>query len=206
MAIGYELIKELGVLSQGRNPVWTAQPTISAPNGAPSLPTDGVALNGAVVALVGVDFGDPAVHAIKVGVFDAATTYTVTIDATPYDVTGEADAPATLGALALLVDADPSATATVEAGRLVVTSAEAVASSVATGTGTIAQADAATAVDIVIWLYSGGAWGAPTNSEISITRNLLERAEVGGAERAYIEIVATDGECTPRIGPCGLEG
>ena len=118
-------LADLAVLNAGRNPQWTDQPAVSAPNGPPTLPTDGIALNGAIVALVGVVFGDPTVHYIDVDVFDATTTYTVTIDATPYDVTGEADAPATLAALALLVDADPSATATVEAGRLVVTSRQA---------------------------------------------------------------------------------
>lgn len=195
-------LNELALLNSGRDPQWTAQPTVSAPNGPPTSPSDGVALQNAVVALLGLDFSDPTVHAVEVGVFDATTTYTVTIDATPYDVTGEADAPATLAALALLVDADPNATAAVEAGRLVVTSAEAVASSVATGTGTITQTDGATAVDIVIWLQSGGVWGAPTNGALSLERNLLERVMVAGCDRAYIEVVATDGFCTPRVGPC----
>lgn len=198
-------LNELALLNSGRNPQWTAQPTVSAPNGPPTSPADGVALQGAVVALLGVDFGDPTVHYIDLGVFDATTTYTVTIDATPHDVTGEADAPATLAMLALLIDADPNATASVEGGRLVVTSAETVASSVATGTGTLTQTDGAAAVDVVIWLQSGGKWGAPTNGNLSLERSLIERAMVAGCERAYVEVVSTDGVCTPRVGPC-LEG
>jgi|SRR5690554_4081824 len=105
------------------DPVWVSQPAVSAPNGPPTLSTDGVDLAGAQAAMVGVVF--------------------------------------------------------------------------ASGT---------TAVDLIVHTYSGGAWGAPTNGAISITRNLTERAEVAGCTRAYIEIVSTDGECTPRIGPCGLEG
>lgn len=199
-------LADLAVLNAGRNPQWTAQPTVTAPNGPPVSATDGVALNGAIVALVGVVCGGPTVHIIEIGAFDATTTYTVTVDGTPHSAYGEADAPDALMTLSLLVNSNPSATATVESGRLIVTSTEAVVSSVSAGTGTIVQTGAAAAVDIVIWLYSGGVWGAPTNGAISITRNLIERAEVAGAERAYIEIVATNVECTPRIGPCGLEG
>jgi len=49
---------------------------------------------------------------------------------------------------------------------------------------------------------SGGEWESPTNGAMSIERNLGERAIIAGYDRVYVEVVSTDGEVTPRVGPC----
>jgi len=195
-------LNELAIYSAGRNPKWSKQPSVDAPNGPPTSPSDGVALQGAVVALIGCDMRTGLVSRAYVTIdgWDATADYTVTIDGTPYTVTAEADEPTTLVALKGAIGS-----AVIIDGRLVVTTENTVAVS-ATGTGTMAQVGDATAVDVVVWGYSGGIWRAPTNAALSLERSLGERALLAGYERAYIEVVATDGVCTPDIGPCGLEG
>ena len=61
MTIGYELLKELAVLAQGRNPVFTDQETVDTATDAPSSPTAGVALEDAIVALVLLEHVDQTV-------------------------------------------------------------------------------------------------------------------------------------------------
>lgn len=200
-------LADLAVLNAGRNPKWTAQPTVSAPNGQPTLATDGVALQGAIVAMVGCNL-----HAgewlVDVDAWDASVEYDVFLDSEEYiwDAYNDASLTETLQILAGLINAgEGPGTARVDGDLLWVKTTKTVTAG-GSGGAVVDVTAGATAVDLVIWLYSGGEWGAPADGVLSITRNLIERAEVAGAERAYIEIVSTDGMCTPRIGPCGLEG
>jgi len=186
------------------DPVWTAQPTVSAPNGPPSSPSDGIATQNAVVALLGVGMrtGQPTRHYVTIETFDGAADYTVTVGATAFTENADNTAEMTLDVLASVINASGApATATMVDGRLVLDTEETVAVS-ATGTGVMAILGDATAVDLVVWLLSGGEWESPTNGAMSIGRNLGERSIVAGYERVYIEVVATDGEVTPRVGPC----
>lgn len=112
-------LNNLAILSAGRHPDWTAQSTVDTPTGPPTLPTDGVDLRGAIVALLAVEL------------------------------------------------------------------------------------DAATSVDFRLWLLADGTWYAANNGvREGVETSWIERAEVAGCTRAYIEIIACDDDVTPRIGPC----
>jgi len=204
MSYSYDLIKELSVLSQGREPQWVAQAPVFAPNGPPSSDSDGIATQNAVVALLGVGMrtGQPTRHYITIDTFDGAADYTVTVSGDPITEAAGTTAESTLDTLASTINASGApATATMVDGRLVLDTEEPVAVS-ATLTGVMAMIGDATAVDLVVWTYSGGEWESPINGAISIERNLGERSIVAGYERVYIEILATNGACTPRVGPC----
>jgi len=180
------------------DPVWTAQPTVSAPNGPPSSPSDGIATQNAVVALLGVDMAARSTY-IEITTWDPSGSYVVSIGMSGPMVAAQSDEDATLIEIASRLGSE----AEFVGGRLVITTDEYVSVSTM-GTGVLEKVDGdATAVDLVIWLQSGdGMWGAPTNGALSLERNLHERAIVAGYERVYIEVVATDGEVTPRVGPC----
>src|SRR5690554_3310011 len=114
-------LADLAVLNAGRNPQWTDQGSVSAPNGAPTLPTDGVALNGAIVALVGVVFApvEPGVVNVEIPSWVSGDEYSIFIGAGSgteflHDAWDDADVVETLNELAILINADPiAATATV---------------------------------------------------------------------------------------------
>lgn len=194
MATGYELIRQLSVLNSGRNPRWSAQPATSTPTAPPTTPSDGVALQGAVVALLAVDL--PTDHHYITLVYDAGTTYTVTIDGTPHAALADTDAPTTLAALATATGG------VVLDGELVIITDKAVSVSVSGGAGTITLTDAATEVDFQVWLYSDG-WAAAHGGLFEgVEASWTERIECAGYSRAYIEVIATDGRVVPRVGPC----
>lgn len=197
-------LNELAIYNSGRNPQWKSQATVSSPNGPPASPSDGIALNNAVVALVGVDFSaEPGVVYIEIPNWADTHEYSVFIGAVEYahDAAGDADVEDTLDELDSLLNAD-GVTSSVVDGRLRVVTEEAVTVSASGGGEIEIVTPTATQVDVVIWLLSGGAWGAPTNGGLSIERGLIERANVAGCDRCYIEVLSTDGAVTPRVGPC----
>lgn len=100
MTTGLDLIRELGVRSQGRDPVWAAQ---GEAGGAPSGGSEGVDVTGAILALFAVALRrDPSAHQSYVEITTAdlsATTYTVTIDGNAVDYDASAENPSDQDAL-----------------------------------------------------------------------------------------------------------
>lgn len=187
-------LNNLAILSAGRHPDWTAQSTVDTPTGPPTLPTDGVDLRGAIVALLAVDL--PTDHHYITLTWDAGTTYTVTIDGTPHAELADTDAPTTLAALAAATGGS------IIDGELVIVTNDPVSVGVSGGSGTITMVEAATEVDFQVWLYSDG-WAAAHGGLFEgVAASWTERIECAGYSRAYIEVIATDGRVVPRIGPC----
>lgn len=94
MAVSSELIRQLAVIAQGRNPAWTRQTAFAS---IPAPGTNGVELDGAIVSCVLVQLrARPDRHASRlyVDTLDLAATYTATIDgnAVAYDAASEAPA------------------------------------------------------------------------------------------------------------------
>jgi len=93
--IGAELVKQLAVLSQGRDPGWVNQ---SDYDGTPETGTAGVNVIDAIVAMVALGLRrDPAAHASRVTIDTVdltSSTYTVTVDgnAVAYDASAETPA------------------------------------------------------------------------------------------------------------------
>jgi len=225
MTIGYELIKELSVLSQGRAPEYSAQSEVTPGNlnGPPDSAGAGVALGEAVVTMIKVISRADASKRqadISVAAVDDTATYTATIGGTAHDYAAGAgdDALAILTGLweainagaepvtATLVDADEDGTD----DTLHVDGDDAADYTIAvsaTNAGELALVADATEFSFVLRLLSDGDWAVPPGGVVEAqTRNFIERAITAGAERAHIEITATDGRVTAKLGPCGLEG
>lgn len=176
------------------DPIWATQPPADAPTGRPTTGGDGIALDGAIVALLAVDL--PTDHHYITLTWDAGTTYTVTIDGTPHAAPADTDAPTTLAALATATGGS------IIDSELVIVTNDPVSVGVSGGAGTIAMVEAATEVDFQVWLYSDG-WAAAHGGLFEgVATSWTERIECAGYSRAYIEVIATDGRVLPRVGPC----
>lgn len=100
MSAGIALTRELGVRSQGREPVWVQQ---ASNTGTPAQSNDGVVVSEAIVssALMALRI-DPSVHTSRVEITTAdltLTTYTVTVDGTAVDYDASVELPADAAAL-----------------------------------------------------------------------------------------------------------
>lgn len=172
MAAGIDLIRELGVRSQGREPVWAPQTDYTD---TPNSSAAGVDVTGAIVAGVLCALRqNPAVHTSRavVGVADLTlTTYTVTVDGTAvaYDASAglPSDQDMLLTAIADAINADGvvglivTATAvdsdfdgildTVELANILGTT-HTTAVGVAGGTGTLTANEDASAASLRVWV------------------------------------------------------
>lgn len=235
----HETATELAILSAGRNPQWVAQEDYT---GAPTLASSGVYLENALKAPVVVALRESAhrrTARVTVAVLDNTAGYTITIDgnAVNYVATGDteeeliqalaaaitADTPAGAGDVvtATAVDTDDDG---LDDTLLLVGKAEAFWTLTvgASGTGellAVADGDQAT---MRVWGYPKGSnddtpevWTLIFDAVYTLTeRGFLERFDVGGISRLYIELDGLDGTgdgaevtyaATVRIGPCVTE-
>lgn len=216
-SIGFELIKELAVLTQGRAPVLTAQAQVNtgALPGPPSAVDAGVALNGAIVALVLARLRIDAstqLTTVAVTTVDDTATYTVTLGGVAFAYVAQAgDLEADiLAGLQAVIDASPNYTAVVSGSTILINGVAAPTYTVAvgaTGTGALAETHDGSSVTVKFWALPTGetTWHAIPLDPGTLTNNWAERLQVAGFDRLYIEVTATDGTVTPLVGPCGLE-
>lgn len=88
--VGFELVRELAVISQGRNPVWTTQARLESgeTSDPPGDVSDGVDTQNAIVTLWKVQLRRNAKFhgaTVVVSTVDDASTYRVTINSTDFD-------------------------------------------------------------------------------------------------------------------------
>ena len=223
MPVKTETIRELQVLSQGRNPTDQAADYITAPNGTPTDDADGFDIAGLsrkpLVAFVGVTLqAVPERHDALVTVTSAVDgdTYRVTFDGVDYDFVAPASSTPAVIATGL-VAAIGAATAAKAAptdngdGTIAFTGVKGqtytLAVSVPAGTGTMTAEKDATTVSYRVWGYapSRGWHLVPDTTRTGITTNEMERWTVAGAQRLYVEITATDGRVRPLFQPALLE-
>jgi hypothetical protein len=234
MAITDELLRQLAVLAQGRNPAWTAQPQVVTVPAALLIPGDaalGVNVTDAIVAQVRLVLRrDPARRRGEITVDTIGDgTYRVTINGNPHNYVsgGGETASQILAGLQAAAAGEPNVTVTVEpAGGLfpgeeillvrgnASTDLTSLASSVPVGPGVLEDLIEADNVIFRLWDRS---LNLPTGLETWALINgaggfvsalgfpFSERLEVSGLARLYVEIMSTDGAVTPLIGPGALE-
>lgn len=218
MATDPELIAQLAVLSQGREPLF-AESIVDASTlpDPPSSATDGVALSGETVALVGVRLRADAASqraTVVVDTVDDTTVYTVTLDGTPYvyAAMGGDLAPEIVAGLRDAINVGVDFVATVDGESLVIQAVDVanftVALSTVGGSGALSYTQDATTATFEVWALPTGetSWFKLRNlSGIAATENTLERIVCAGLSRLFVRITATDGNVYAMSGPCGLE-
>lgn len=239
MASVYDTANILAILAAARNPEWSTQLGHDGTSGTdadayPSSAGAGVDLVNSVQALVAVEMR-AAVHrrrsVVTVTTLDLAADYTVTIDGNACVATGaHADLDAMLTELAGAINASVpldgvvTATADLTADTVTIisdTNADYTITMSATGTGVLAiEADPTTA-KLRLWAKcrsssAPSTWIQILDQEFDITGvGFLERFDVGGLDRLYVEVATVDGTgdgasvtyTTPtvKIGPCVSE-
>jgi hypothetical protein len=220
--VGFELLKELGVLNVGRNPVVSEQLPLEsgASSDAPSGDV-GINMTDSVICYYGVELQRDArfqTTGVTVVVIDTTATYTVTINGTPSNY------PANLGdgiteilnglAAQIALSGEPVSTSIVTEGNLptlLVTSTTGATFTLtvgATGTGVLADSFDATTVDFQVWgrLKTRSAWCLlPEGTFTGQTTNVCDRMGVAGFDRIFIRVTATDGHVQPFLAPAELE-
>lgn len=222
MAISTETIRELQVLSQGRQVETASDAYLYAPNGPPVQDTDGVAFHAVdkvkpVYAFLGVRLTPkPTTQnaTLTVDTVVVGDTYRATVDATNYDYVaqiGDTVSDVATGIVAAIGGAtsgtvtpqdnadgtidfigDPDATYTLAASVV--------------GTGTVTLAQDATSVSYTMWGYIPGVgWTNVPNTARTATNNESDRYYVAGYSRVHIEITATNGRVLPIYAPNTLE-
>lgn len=222
------LIKTLSVLMHGRQAPLQEQTVIEAgaEPGPPSSSTDGIALAGAIVALVGCRLRKNAATQetrVVVESADDGATYTIKLGAKTfaYAAAGGDDAAAILAGLQAVVDADADFTAVVDGTDLVITRDASERYDVevsATATGELSETHEGSEAVLRFWglpadpVAGDGAWyrlpvegRGSTQGAIAVSGNWLERVGVAGFERLFVEVVSCDGPCTPLVGPGEME-
>ena len=220
--IGFELLKELGVLNVGRNPVVTEQSPLEsgASSEAPSGDV-GVDMTNSVICYYGLELRRDArfqVTGVTVTAVDVTATYTVTVNGTASNYAAGAgdDETAILNGLALQIIADgepvtPSVTTEGGTPTLLVqsnTTATFTLTVGATGAGALADSFDATTVDFQVWgrLKTRSAWCLlPQGTFTGQTTNVCDRMGVAGFDRVFIRVTATDGHVQPFLAPAELE-
>jgi hypothetical protein len=232
--IGYDLLRELAVRSQLRDPEWGAQSVVNAASsvpGPPSALTDGVSVVDAVVCLVALVLRSDVstqTSVVTVGVVDVSSTYT--IDLTPhgealqnytYAAGGGDTADDIAAGLAtdILTGSDFEAVASTDgSGTVTITRVDADAQQPyaltlsATATGTLTETHDASWAQWRWWglLTDRTEWveirnEANPQAGQTMVNNRVERILCGGFSRIFIEVMAGDGTSTPLVGPGGTE-
>lgn len=220
--IGFELLKELGVLNVGRNPVVTEQPPLES-GGSDASPSGdvGVDMTDSVICYWGVELERDArfqITGATVTAVDVTATYTVTINGTPSNYAAGAgdDETAILNGLALQIIADgepvtPSVTTEGGTPTLLVqsnTTATFTLTVGATGAGAMSDSFNATTVAFEIWgrLKTRSAWCLfPQGTFTAQTDNVCDRMGIAGYDRIFIRMTSTDGHVQPWLAPAELE-
>lgn len=237
MASVYDTANILAILAAARNPEWSTQLGHDGTSGTdadayPSSAGAGVDLVNSVQALVAVEMR-AAVHrrrsVVTVTTLDLTADYTVTINGTACIATGvHADLDALLTELALIINTNVPSTVTASADLTANTvtivsdtNADYTITMSATGTGVLAiEADPTTA-KLRLWAKcrsssAPSTWIQILDQEFDVTSvGFLERFDVGGLDRLYVEVATVDGTgdgasvtyTTPviKIGPCVSE-
>lgn len=234
----FEKANDLAILSGGRKPAWEEETSYT---GAPTSTTSGVYLDNTLHAIVAVTLREEAhrrTARLTLDVVDLTAVYTVTIDgnAVAYDAGagGAANAEDIIQGIAAAIVASGPASAIVTASAededddstdetvLLVGVAEAdyTLDIAATGTGELAAvADPMTGA-LRGWIKAReasapAAWLLAYDADYTITRRgFMERFDVGGLERLYVEVydLAGTGDgvdvtyaAKVEIGPCVIE-
>lgn len=205
---------ELAYLRIGSFPTWTsiAQVTDATEPGAPTTAGDGVALNGAVVALVAVRPRATSAYrsfTYEVTAYDAATTYEIGIPSGPTTVSTSAAGSAALTAAALKTAIEGNGTlnalwtVTVDGATLTIVGKAsddyAISAGVSSGTGTIEVIADASSAKARIWLSEGGdpstrntaAWDPPETQPFATAVDCYgstERVDVAGHTQVYVQL------------------
>lgn len=220
--VGFELLKELGVLNVGRNPVVTEQdPLESGGSDDPPSGDVGVAMSDAVICYWGVEIERNArfqITGATVTAVDDTATYTVTINGTASNyaaVGGDGVAEILAGLSAQIVlDGEPVVPSIGTEGNtptLLVTSNTTATFTLtvgATGAGAMASSFDATTVAFEIWgrLKTRSAWCLfPQGTFTAQTDNVCDRMGIAGYDRIFIRMTSTDGHVQPWLAPAELE-
>jgi hypothetical protein len=226
MAISFTLLKELSILSQGRNPIFTELTSVDEGSepGPPATLTEGVATDGAIITLVGVKLRQNVQvqrAVVTVDVVDVTSTYRVTLNGTDFDyVAGGGDTEIDiLNGLQTVIDADADFSA-----QVYVTGLELWVD----GTGVTVYTTTVTVIGGtgVLLFYQDAhvaqwrLWGIPQDQTYWVAmpllqgnvftrtnaENVLERVISAGFDRIYVEVLrSVEGRTTPIVAPCELE-
>jgi hypothetical protein len=236
MTIGLDLIKELAERAQGRNPVWALQ---AVTTGAPTTVLSGIDVDEAILAMVHVGLRyEVHNHSSRVTVTTTDLTtsvYTVTVDGTAVAYDASAELPATLQALldgiadAINLDATVNLVvlASVETVDDTLTlvlrnitgeaSTHTTAVSVAGGTGVLAFVEDAISAALRLFGLARNStlpWVKVNGADYTLDHlGFLERFEVSGLSRFYVEVHTIVGPLSPvptpvvssSVGPCEVE-
>lgn len=202
MAVSDETLRELGVLTVGRNPVMTLANLLTGLTDKPDGAVAGADVTDSVTCLAAIQMNaDPLRQTVYVQITSAiiAETYTVTVDGANADFVAttadEDDIIAGLipviNALGKPVFADSLVAGNVTLLRIRETDLGAIViSSSATGAGATADLVEPDTLIFNLWTYEPetGIWYRPDNSQFSVTENWVERLNVAGLTRVYAEV------------------
>jgi hypothetical protein len=225
-ATGFDLMKELGIRSQGRNPKYTLQ---AARTGAPASAAAGVSIEDAIVTMIDIcprfEVHNHSSRVLITAYDLTLTTYTVTIDGTAVAYDASAELPATsaellngiaqeindnatanLVVLATVEDLDADGVAESIVLRNITGEANTHTTAVSTagGSGVLSFAEDAISMEARIYLLPENnslvrlPWRLVNSAEYVITyRGFCERFETSGNVRAYVEIHTITGPVSP---------
>jgi len=213
--MSFEELNRNGLIALGLTPEWVDQDATSASyTGAPASAASGVYLQGSSKCLVYVALRENvARRTARVSItFDAATTYTVTVNGSASTGATGANLAAALADLVTKANALAGVTAIqdpADATKVLITGdAEAdfyIDVSVSGGAGTIACVADASSCGVRFFGTPGGiiktgstgnenGWVQPPNAAWTLTyRGFLERADCAGFGRGYLELHTIDG-------------
>lgn len=217
MATDPELVAQLAVLSQGREPTFTDQAAINAslPD-PPSSAADGVAIDGETIAVLGVRLRQDAASQraeVVVDTVDDTATYEVILNGTNYTYAaspGDLETEIVEG-LRDDINGGVGFTASVDGTTLIVQGDDADNYTVgvtASGTGALSYTLEATDVTFAVWALPVGlsSWHLVRSLDaVNATVNTIERIVCAGLSRVFVQITDTDGVVVPFVGPCALE-
>lgn len=230
MSGAFVTANQLAILAGARAPAWEDQPTLTgadvavdAPLRAPELASDGVNLDGVLYAMLSIPIRAAAHRrrgVITIGVFDATSSYTVTLGGNAFTSTTPANVATARNDLAAAIEAHADYTASVVGTTVVfygATDADfSIVPSVSGGTGTIAvEADPSSAT-LRFWGWGGAASGysapelwhailGPTVApSLSVDyRGALAPVSVAGYSRVYVEVDSLAGHASDSTGTRG---
>lgn len=224
MASLYELVNQIAMLLAARNPTWSIQS--GGQTGAPDSAAAGVQLANSPRAMISVALRETPHYftaRYRVTAGDASTTYNLSVNGNAIaGVTGEANVEDIVQELLTDIAAVPAIVALVnvategtpEIDTVILTGkAEAdltIVAGVSGGAGTITLTQDATAASVRIWgkPKSGGPnWLLVRDGTFEGLdyRGLIERLDVAGLDRLYIEVYDEDGTVTCTVGPATTE-
>lgn len=221
-----QLVLVLNELASARNPQFTAQAAVDVGGepGAPSLESAGVDVEDAISAILSLKLREDASTfrvVVTVITVDDSATYTVTLNGTAfnYAASGGDTAIEILNGLQAVVDASGDFNAAVDATalELVITGADEYQYTHtvgATGSGALAELYDATQVSFRVWGLPKNQPGtsvtwyripiagvAEGGTVLTVDRNWAVEVRCPGYDRLFIEVVSTDGQVVPAIGP-----